>query len=115
MLKRVQWLWLMVLLLLLPAADVAAQPTTGPIPRFVVDARGSLARFKQDCGLATALQVDSEHLPTRGLGVTLGGHLYILRSRRITIGVGVEMRVARDSQSLTVTKARRRNRRSRRR
>ena len=100
MLKRTDWLWL--LILLLPAADVAAQPTTGPIPHFVVDARGSLARFKQDSGLATALQVDLENLPTMGLGVTLGGHLYVLRSRKITIGVGAEMLVARDSRSLDV-------------
>ena len=99
MLKRAHWLWL--LMLLLPAADVAAQPTTGPIPHFVLDARGSLARFKQDSGVATALQVDLDNLPTMGLGVTLGGHVYVLRSRRITIGVGAEMLMARDSQSLS--------------
>ena len=98
MLKRAQLLGLMIVFL--PVADVAAQPTTGPIPHFVVDARGSLARFKQDAGLATALQVDSENLPTMGLGVTLGGHLYVLRSRKITIGVGAELLMARDSHGL---------------
>ena len=46
MVRTARWLWLMALLF--PAADAAAQPTTGPIPRFAVDARGSLARFKQD-------------------------------------------------------------------
>jgi hypothetical protein len=100
LLKRAHWLWLM--MLLLPAADVAGQPTTGPIPRFVLDARGSLARFKQDSALSTALQVDLENLPTMGLGVTLGGQLYVLRSRKITIGIGAEMLVARDSRSLDV-------------
>jgi hypothetical protein len=98
LLKRAHLLWLMTVLL--PAADAAAQPTTGPIPHVVVDARGSLARFKQDAGVATALQVDSENLPTMGLGVTLGGHLYVLRSRKITIGVGAEMIMARDSRGL---------------
>jgi hypothetical protein len=96
--KRAHAVWL--LILLLPAADVAAQPTTGPIPHFVVDARGSLARFKQDPGVATALGVELENLPTMGLGVTLGGHLYVLRSRRITIGVGAELIMARDSRGL---------------
>ena len=88
--------------LLFPAADAAAQPTTGPIPRFAVDARGSLARFKQDTGVATGLQVDSTNLPTFGLGVTVGGHVYVLRTRRITIGVGGELVLARDSAGAKV-------------
>jgi hypothetical protein len=87
--------------LLFPAADAAAQPTTGPIPRFAVDARGSLARFKQDTAVASALQVDSTNLPTFGLGVTVGGHVYVLRTRRITIGLGGEMVLARDSATGT--------------
>ena len=100
MVRRARWLWLMALLF--PAADAAAQPTAGPIPRFVVDARGSLARFKQDAGVATALQVDSTSLPTFGLGVTVGGHVYVLRTRRITIGLGAEMVLARDSNTVDV-------------
>jgi hypothetical protein len=87
--------------LLFPAAEAAAQPTTGPIPRFVVDARGSLARFKQDQGVASALQVDSTNLPTFGLGGTLGAHVYVLRTRRITIGLGGEVVFARDSATGT--------------
>ena len=88
--------------LLFPAADAAAQPTTGPIPRFVVDTRGSLARFKQDAGVASSLQVDSTNLPTFGLGATLGAHVYVLRTRRITIGLGGEMVFARDSATADV-------------
>ena len=98
--RRARWLWLMALLF--PAADAAAQPTTGPIPRFVIDARGSLARFKQDTAVASALQVDSTNLPTFGLGVTVGGHVYVLRTRRITIGLGGEMVLARDSATANV-------------
>ena len=100
MVRRARWLWLMALLF--PAADAAAQPTTGPIPRFAVDARGSLARFKQDTAVASALQVDSTNLPTFGLGVTVGGHDYVLRTRRITIGLGGEMVLARDSATAHV-------------
>ena len=62
MVRRARWLWLMALFF--PAADAAAQPTAGPIPRFVVDARGSLARFMEDTAVASALQVDSTSLPT---------------------------------------------------
>jgi hypothetical protein len=88
--------------LFLPVADAAAQPTTGPIPRFVVDARGSLARFKQDTAVASALQVDSTNLPTFGLGVTVGGHVHVLRAKKITIGLGAEMVLARDSSMVNV-------------
>jgi hypothetical protein len=88
--------------LLFPAADAAAQPTTGPIPRVVVDTRGSLARFKQDPGVASSLQVDSTNLPTFGLGATLGAHVYVLRTRRLTIGIGGEMVLARDSATADV-------------
>jgi hypothetical protein len=88
--------------LLLPGADAAAQPTTGPIPRFVLDARGSLARFKQDSAVSQALHVEATDLPTRGLGITLGGQVYVLHTRRITIGLGGEMIAARDSRSVDV-------------
>jgi Outer membrane protein beta-barrel domain len=98
--RRARWLWLMALLF--PAADAAAQPTTGPIPRFVVDTRGSLARFKQDTGVASSLQVDSTNLPTFGLGATLGAHVNVLRTRWITIGLGGEMVFARDSATADV-------------
>jgi hypothetical protein len=94
--------WLLSMALLFPAADAAAQPTTGPIPRFVVDTRGSLARFKQDAAVASALQVDSTSLPTFGLGGTLGAHVYVLRTRRITIGLGGEIVFARDSSTVDV-------------
>jgi hypothetical protein len=100
LLRRARWLWLMVLFF--PAADAAAQPTAGPIPRFVVDARGSLARFKQDQAVAEALQVDAANLPTFGLGATVGAHVYVWRTRWITFGLGAEAVFARDSASVAV-------------
>ena len=102
-LRRLTWLWFCVLLFAPSSAD--AQPTVGPIPNFVVDARGSLARFKKDEAVASALQVGVETLPTRGLGVTLGGHWYVLHSRRITIGIGGEMILAGDSRSVEMEDA----------
>ena len=95
MLRRV--IWLFVLAALAGIGDAEAQPTTGPIPVFVVDARGSLARFKKDPGVAEALGVKLDNLPTRGLGLTLGAHVYALRLRRVTFGLGGEMLLARDS------------------
>jgi hypothetical protein len=85
------------------ATDAHGQVTAGPISRFVVDARGSLARFKQDTGVSQGLGVDASTLPTRGLGITIGGHLYPLRSRWVTFGVGVEYARAGDSKTTTIT------------
>jgi hypothetical protein len=99
--KTAIWLCPIVLAIGL-AGDAAAQPTTGPISRFVVDARGSWARFKQDSAVSQTLQVDASGLPTRGLGITAGAHVYPLRFRRITFGFGVEYAVAGDTRTVTV-------------
>jgi outer membrane protein with beta-barrel domain len=100
--RRVVWCCPIVLMLGL-ATDVHGQVTAGPISRFVVDARGSLARFKQDSGVSQPLGVDASTLPTRGLGITVGAHLYPLRARRVTFGVGVEYARAGDSKTTTIT------------
>jgi hypothetical protein len=85
------------------SADAAAQPTAGPISGFVVDARGSLARFKADPVISQALEVDATTLPTRGLGITVGAHWYPIRLRRIAFGVGAEYVRAGDSKTTLVT------------
>jgi hypothetical protein len=97
-------IWLSPIVLMLGlAGDVHGQVTAGPISRFAVDARGSLARFKQDSAVSQGLGVDASTLPTRGLGITAGVHLYPLRFRRITFGVGVEYARAGDSKTTTIT------------
>jgi hypothetical protein len=62
-----------------------------PIGPFVIDVRGGLARFKQDATAAAALAVEASDLPTRGLGVVLGGHVYPLRTRSFALGLGGEI------------------------
>ena len=84
--------------LVLTAIDAAAQPPR-PVGPFVVDARGVLARFKEDAAVAGALNVAATNLPTRGLGIAAGAHWYPLRRRRMTFGVGGEMVLARDSRT----------------
>jgi hypothetical protein len=100
--KTAVWLCPIVLVLGL-ATEVRGQVTAGPISRFVVDARGSLARFKQDTAVSQGLGVDASTLPTRGLGITVGAHLYPLRSRWVTLGLGVEYARAADSKTTTIT------------
>jgi len=98
-------LWMIAILAIGLAADAGAQPTAGPISRFVLDARGSWARFKQTPALAEALAVEATSLPTRGLGFTVGAHWYPLRTRHITFGIGAELARAGDSRTIKVTDA----------
>jgi hypothetical protein len=74
------------------AQDVAPPPLLEePISPFVVDARGVMARFKQDPTVAASLGVASTDLPTRGLGIAVGAHVYPLRTRRFALGLGGEI------------------------
>jgi hypothetical protein len=88
----------LVLLTLCSAGPVFAQPPE-PIGLYVVDARIPLARFKDDAAIADAIAVESENLPTRGLGLAIGAHVYPLRKFGITLGLGGEVVWARDSRT----------------
>ena len=75
-------------------------PDRLPIPRFVVDARGVLPRFKQNPVIADGIGVSVANLPTHGLGLVVGAHWYPLRMGVITMGVGGEWLLARASRTL---------------
>lgn len=94
--RNLKWVWLCCLML--AANDVFAQPSE-PIGRFVIDARGTLARFKDDPQVASSLDVTTENLPTRGLGAAVGVHWYPIRGRLVALGVGGELVIARDSRT----------------
>lgn len=87
-------------LLPLPAAaqDVPAEKL--PIGRYVVDARATLPKFKDEAGVAEAIGVSTLNLPGRGLGVALGAHWYPIRAGFITFGVGGEFVKAGRSKTL---------------
>lgn len=101
--QRSRALWMSTIVVIGLAADAGAQPTAGPISRFVVDTRGSLARFKQNAAVAEGLDVEATSLPTRGLGFTVGAHWYPLRLRHITFGLGAELARAGDSRTVKTT------------
>lgn len=74
------------------AQDPVPQPIPEePIDRFVFDARGVLARFKANNPIADLLGVAPVDLPTRGLGLTVGGHVYPVRRRNFALGLGGEV------------------------
>ncbi len=73
----------------------AQEPVTtsldAPIGPFVFDARGTLARFKQDTTTAAALGVLATDMPTRGYGLVVGAHFYPARGRNVALGLGGEL------------------------
>jgi hypothetical protein len=71
-----------------------------PIGRFVVDARVALPRFKDDASVATSIGVVQDNLPTLGLGIAGGAHVYPLRLGRMRFGVGGEILMSSGSNTL---------------
>jgi len=53
-----------------------------------VDARGTLARYGQSAELAKERHVLISQLPGSGLGLDIGGHVYLFRWRAMTFGLG---------------------------
>jgi hypothetical protein len=85
------------------AAPVQGLPTE-PIAPFVFDARGTFARFKELPTVAADLGVNPSDLPTRGLGLVVGAHLYPVRRQNFALGLGGELLLrARGSRTVAPT------------
>ena len=76
---------------LLTSPVIATAQGVEPIGRFVVDVRGSIPLYGQDELLAANGGLFPFQLPSRGLGIDVGGHLYPLRWHGITFGVGISL------------------------
>ena len=74
-----------------------------PIGRYVADARISWVRLNEDPALAAAIDVSARNLPTRGLGLVFGAHVYPLRGARVALGIGGEFLTAQDTRTLEPT------------
>ena len=92
----------MVLLVARPA--VAQDPPTRIGP-FVVDLHATVPRFPQDPQLAASRAMDVLELPGSGLGVQIGVHVYPIRWRAVTFGVGGEFATGRARQTPTAAQA----------
>ena len=71
-----------------------------PIGRYVADARITWARFKEDPAISSAIGTMPTNLPTRGLGLVVGAHLYPLRGARVALGIGGEFLTAQDTRTM---------------
>lgn len=65
-----------------------AQEATPRLPVLVVDLHGTFPAFPQDSRLAASRGLNEVELPGRGLGVDVGVHLYPLKWRAVTLGIG---------------------------
>jgi hypothetical protein len=90
----------LVFVLLSLSRQAIAQDPPPPIPWVVVDLHGSIPRFPSDNpDLAASRNMNVAELPGSGLGVQLGLHVYPLRTRAVTIGLGGELAIGRASQT----------------
>jgi hypothetical protein len=86
----------LLLMALVGARPVRAQDPPPRIPWFAVDLHGSVPRFPSDDPvLAESRGMQVAELPGRGLGVQVGVHLYPLRWRAVTFGLGGELAASR--------------------
>lgn len=81
------------------AAPALAQAPTR-LPIFVADARGVFAPFGQDVTTATGLSTSALELPSTGLGLAGGIHVFVWRGKAMAFGVGGEGMLARASRAL---------------
>lgn len=81
---------------LVACSQAAAQQPPSPIGPFVVDVRLNFPAFPADSSqLAASRGVAVTDLPGRGQGLALGAHVYVLKWRAVTIGLGGEVIMAR--------------------
>ena len=98
---------LVIYITLVCAAPVNAQEPPPRIGPFVVDLHATVPLFPNDVPqLAESRNLGLADLPGRGFGGQVGVHVYLLRWRALTVGIGGEAIVARansappaDSQS----------------
>lgn len=83
----------------LASARAAAQDPPPPIPRVVVDLRGSFPKFPRNSELADSRGLDLVELPGVGLGIDAGVHLSVLKWKAVTFGLGGLLTLGRSSSS----------------
>jgi hypothetical protein len=83
---------------LLGVATAVSAQNTEPVPIFVVDIRGVTAGLPTSTGWTPVIPASTE-VPSRGLGVDGGAHVFPLRGRNVALGIGATLLIARSSTS----------------
>lgn len=90
------------LLFCLALTTPAAAQQKEPVGPFTIDVRGAFGRHKAEPSVATELGVTATNLPTRTYGLVGGAHIYPLRIRRVTLGLGGNFVMTRGSRSVNI-------------
>ena len=90
---------LAIVMLTLAAAPAYAQDPPPKIGPFVIDLHGTMPRFPDDPDLAKSRGMSVAELPGSGLGVQVAAHVYPLRWRAVTFGIGGEFTAGRARQT----------------
>lgn len=85
----------MALVRLTGSETVRAQEPPPPIPHVVLDIRGSVPKFTTEQQLADSRGIRQTELPGRGLGADVGLHIYVLKWKAVTFGLGGQLTLAR--------------------
>ena len=82
------------------SSPALAQDPPPPFPWVVVDVHGSFPRFpSDDPDLALSRNMNVAELPGTGLGAQFGVHIYPIRTKIVTIGLGGELAIGHSSQT----------------
>lgn len=81
----------------LPAGASAQEKE--PLPIVAVDVQGALPKLPTDDLVRTPRGLGQGTLPPWGPGITLGAHVYPLRGRRVSLGVGASYQWVRGSRT----------------
>jgi outer membrane protein with beta-barrel domain len=89
------------LVVLCAASPLRAQDPPPRIGPFVLDLHASVPQFpSNDSQLAESRRIDGlAELPGSGLGIQAGAHLYLLKIKAVTFGIGAEFAAGRASQT----------------
>ena len=88
---------IVIALAICPRASAQQPPRIGP---FVVDLHGTVPAFPTDSpSLAASRDITAADLPGHGLGVDAAAHIYLLRFRVMTVGIGGNLMVGRSRSS----------------
>ena len=85
-------------MILATSSDAIAQDNE-PIGRFVADFRGSLVPYEQNVDFAVSRGIRPSITPSIGVGLEVGGHVYVFRWRVVTFGVGANFHTSAGNRS----------------
>lgn len=83
-------------------ADAQEPP---PIPRYVVDLRGTVTTFPADPSLALSRGLNRSELPGAGFGGDVAVHVYPFKYRSVTFGIGGRVTTSRAHRTQAQTSA----------